>query len=86
MVFKIKNKIKSVLLLSLFIFACLSPMFATGQEIKPALVKPTYSWQETTYNYSLYREWTGNSVVIIQAHTQTYLALICIITTRAKRP
>ena len=64
MVVTIKNKIKSVLLLSLFIFACLSPMFATGQEIKPALVKPTYSWQETTYNYSLYREWTGNSVVI----------------------
>ena len=64
MVVKIEKKNKSLMVLSLFIFACFSPVFVVGQEKKPPVVEPTYSWQDTSYNYLLYREWTGDSGVI----------------------
>lgn len=67
MVFTIKKKIKSLALLTVFVLSCFSPMLVLGDP-KPTL---DYSWQETSYDYSLFREWNGNSVVI--NHSDTYL-------------
>lgn len=64
MVIKIKNKNKSLIVLSLFIFACFSPMLAVGQQKEDSpLVEPTYSWQENLFSYSFDRVWDGDSAV-----------------------
>lgn len=55
---------------SLIIFVCSNPMFVVGQGGQPSPVVPTYSWQETTYDFSLYREWDGVSDII--NHSDTY--------------
>jgi hypothetical protein len=60
---KIKMKFKSLVLLALFLLSFFSPLFAFGQETADP-IKPSFSWQETTYDYSLYREWSGDSSVI----------------------
>jgi len=64
-VLKIKKKIKSIVLLSVFLLSCFSPMLVLGD---PKL-KPNYSWQETTYHYTLHRDWTGDSSVINYSST-----------------
>ncbi len=68
---KIKNNSKSLIVLGIFAFMCFIPMFAAGQETAAPPITPTYSWQDTTFDYSLYREWTGLSNVI--NHSDTYL-------------
>ena len=62
---KIKKKNKSIVLLSVFVLSCLSPMLVLGDP------KPTkdFSWQETTYNYTLHRDWTGVPSVINYSST-----------------
>jgi len=45
--------------------SCFSPMLVLGD---PKL-KPNYSWQETTYHYTLHRDWTGDSSVINYSST-----------------
>jgi len=58
-----RNKIKLLAILSLFLLSFFSPLFVSGQETADP-IKPSFSWQETTYDYSLYREWSGDSRVI----------------------
>ncbi len=61
---KIKMKYKSVLLLSLFLTACLSPLTSLGRATtNPKTSAPTFSWEEVTYDYSLARSWAGESKI-----------------------
>lgn len=57
---KIKKKNKSIVLLSVFVLSCLSPILVLGDPV------PTvdYSWQETTLHFSLDRVWDGDSNII----------------------
>jgi hypothetical protein len=57
-------KYKSVLLLSLFLTACLSPLTSLGRATtNPKTSAPTFSWEEVTYDYSLARSWAGESKI-----------------------
>jgi hypothetical protein len=69
---KIKMKYKSVLLLSLLLAACLSPLASLGRATAdPKTSAPTFSWEETTYDYSLYRDWDFVSNIINHSGTYT---------------
>ena len=70
---KIKNNSKSLILLSLFAFTCFIPIFVAGQKTAAPPTSLTYSWQETTFDYSLYREWDGVSSVINHSDTHSYV-------------
>lgn len=71
MVIAIEKKIRTTLLLFVMSLAWVTPLPLVGQGFaQPRTSAPIYSWQETTYNYSLFREWTGNSVVI--NHSNSY--------------
>jgi hypothetical protein len=67
---KTKTKYKSLVLLALFLLSFFSPLFAFGQEVADP-IKPSFSWQETTYDYSLYREWDFVSNIINHSGTYT---------------
>ncbi len=57
-------KYKSVLLLSLLLATCLSPLASLGRATaSPKTSKPTFSWQEVTYDYSLARSWADDSKI-----------------------
>ena len=60
-------------MLSLFVSSCFIPMFVVGQKTSAPPTTPTYSWQETTFDYSLFREWSGESSVINHSDTHSYV-------------
>ena len=60
-VVKIKKKIKSILLFSVFVLTCLTPIIVVGD---PAPPSPEASWQETSYHFTLDRVWDGDSNII----------------------
>lgn len=60
MVVKIKKNVKSVILLSIFVFSCFYPILILADP--PASI--SYSWQEESFQFNLDRVWTGDSSLI----------------------
>jgi len=59
---KLTNK-KIILILLLFSGFLGNSFLVMGAPTPESSTPPIYGWQETTYNYNLYREWTGESVI-----------------------
>ncbi len=59
----IKTTNKKILLI-LLVFSVLlgNSLLVMGAPAPKSSTPPTYGWQETTYNYNLFREWTGEPV------------------------
>ena len=70
MVIKIKNKNKSIVLLSVFVLSCFSPILTIADPV-PSI---NYSWQEESFQFTLDRVWTGDSNII--NFTGTYSDII----------
>ncbi len=60
-------------MLSLLVFSFFVPIFVAGQETAAPPTTPTYSWQETTFDYSLFREWPGESNIINHSDVLSYV-------------
>lgn len=54
-------------------FSLFVPIFVAGQKTAAPPTSPTYSWQETTFDYSLFREWPGESNVINHSDVLSYV-------------
>ncbi len=65
MVITIEKTIRTTLLLFVMSLAWVAPLpLVTQGFAQPKTSAPIYSWQETTYDYSLHRDWDGISTVI----------------------
>ena len=65
MVITIEKKIRTTLLLFVMLLAWVVPFPLVSEGFaQPKTSAPTFSWQETTYDYSLHRDWDGISTVI----------------------